>query len=298
MPGPELALDARCALGEGPVWHEGALWFVNIPGGELHRFEPASGAHEVRTLLDGFLSSAIPCTDGHWLVSVQDGFALYDWANDRLEPIRGLDDPDPGNRFNDAKADPSGRVWAGTMSTRGVRDNAALYRLDHDHTLRAMVSPVTLSNGMAWSADASRMYYIDTPTRRVDVFDFDAEAPEPHTPVRNRRTLIEFGALEGSPDGMTIDRDDNLWVALWGGSRVVHVNGHTGERLGDVGLPASQVTSCCFGGSDLEVLFITTARAGLSDERLAAEPHAGGVFRLVPGVGGRPADLFGLRADR
>lgn len=295
---PELILDSRCALGEGPVWHQGALWFVNILRGELHRFEPEAGTHEVRTLLNGVVTAAIPCTDGHWLICVQDGFALYDWDAGRLEPIRGLDDPDPGNRFNDAKADPSGRVWAGTMSTRGVEGNAALYRLDHDHSLRAMVSPVTLSNGLAWSADGTRMFYIDTPTKRVDVFDFDAEAPEPHTPVRNRRTLIEFGALEGSPDGMTIDRDDNVWVALWGGSRVVHVDGRTGERLNDMELPASQVTSCCFGGEGYDTLYVTTARVGLNEDRLESEPHAGGVFRVTTRVGGRPPHLYGLPADR
>lgn len=294
----ELVLDHHCDLGEGPVWHDGAVWFVDIYAGEIHRFDPATAAHEVRMVTEGTLSAVLPCTDGHWLLVLTAGFALLDWASGQIEPLVMLEDAAPNNRFNDAKADPTGRVWAGTMNNAMERDKARLFRLDHDHTVRTMVEPVSLSNGLAWTGDGSRMFYIDTPTKKVDVFDFDGAAPEPHTPARNRRTLMEFGPFEGSPDGMAIDAEDHVWVALWGGSRVVRLHGETGERLDEIQLPASQVTSCCFGGEGLRDLFITTARTGLSGERLQVEPHAGGLFRARLAVGGTPAALYGRPTDR
>jgi len=244
------------------------------------------------------LAAAIPCTDGHWLLCLKDGFALLDWENTRVEPLVALPDPHPNNRLNDAKADPSGRVWAGTMNNAMERDQAILYRLDHDHAVTEQIQPVSLSNGLAWSADGKRMFYIDTPTKRVDVFDFDAGAPAPHAPAINRRTLHEFGQFDGSPDGMTIDTNDNLWVALWGGSRVAHIHGTTGKELGEIRVPASQVTSCTFGGDELKDFYITTALGGLSDEQKIEQPHAGGVFHAKPDVGGRPVDLYGKPSDR
>ncbi|MFT5424632.1 MAG: sugar lactone lactonase YvrE [Phycisphaerales bacterium] len=297
----KLALDCQCDLGEGPTWHENALWFVNINAGELHRFDPVTGVHEFKPAAQhfgGLLGAAVPCTDGHWLLVLKDGFALFEWPEGRVEPIAQLDNPALNNRFNDAKADPTGRVWAGTMDMNIAPDLAALYRLDHDHTITTQVEKISLSNGLAWSSDAKKMYYIDTLTGRVDVFDFDGDAPAPHAPAINRRTLHEFGKFDGSPDGMTIDADDNLWVALWGGSKLVHLDGNTGEQLGEIGLPASQVTSCAFGGPDHKDLYITTARGGLTGQQSLEQPHAGGLFVATPDVGGRPADLFGNPADR
>lgn len=300
-PNAQLVLDCACNLGEGPVWHADALWFVDIYAGALHRYDPKTDEHESRPVaqhLGGVLSAAIPCTDGHWLLALSGGFALLDWENTRVEPLVALPEPHPNNRLNDAKADPSGRVWAGTMNNAMERDKAILYRLDHDHTITEQVDPVSLSNGLAWSADGKKMYYIDTPTKRVDVFDFDARAPEPHAPAINRRVLHELGQFDGSPDGMTIDTEGNLWVALWGGSRVVHIHGTTGNEIGEIKIPASQVTSCCFGGAELKDLYITTAAGGLNDEQKAKQPHAGGIFRAPLAVGGRPAQLYGKPSDR
>jgi sugar lactone lactonase YvrE len=189
--------------------------------------------------------------------------------------------------MNDGKCDRAGRFWAGTMAMKEGPGAGSLYRLDTDHSVHTMVTGVTISNGLCWSLDDKQMYYIDTPLGRVDVFDFDA----PSGAIKNRRTLFEIPKENGAPDGMTIDEDGCLWVAHWGGGAVRR---YTTKGVVDqtIELPASRVTSCMFGGSDLRDLYITTASIGLTPEQQREQPHAGGIFVSRTGVTGTPGYLF------
>jgi sugar lactone lactonase YvrE len=181
-----------------------------------------------------------------------------------------------GGRFNDGKADPWGRFWAGTYLDR-PRGSSALYRLDPDHSLHTVATGVTCSNGIGWAPDGTTMYYIDTQTGGVDVFDHDPSSGA----VTGRRRLIDVD--RGWPDGMTVDVDGCLWVALWDGWGVRRY-APDGRLLTTVEVPAQRVTSCAFGGA---TLYITTARTGLTD--FGDQPGAGSVFACEPGVSGLPA---------
>jgi sugar lactone lactonase YvrE len=166
-------------------------------------------------------------------------------------------------------------------------DRSSLYRIDADLSVTTLFAGVGISNGLGWSPDATSMYYIDSPTRRIDVIDYDLATGA----VEHRRPLIEVGADEGLPDGMTVDADGCLWVAFWGGSCVRRYD-PGGHLMRDVELPVSLVTSCTFGGKDLDQLFITTASMGLNDSERVAQPLAGAVFRIDPGTRGTPASYF------
>jgi sugar lactone lactonase YvrE len=163
-----------------------------------------------------------------------------------------------------------------------------LYRLDANLTVHAQLGGLTIPNGIVWSLDNTTMYYIDTPTQRVDAFDYDHATGD----VGNRRVACEIPEAMGWPDGMSIDTRGNLWIGMWGGFAVTHWNPQTGEYLGKVKVPAGQTTACAFGGPDLDVLYITSARRGKTAPELAGEPHAGGVFKAEVGVAGVPANAF------
>jgi sugar lactone lactonase YvrE len=193
----------------------------------------------------------------------------------------------PGNRMNDGACDAAGRFWAGTMALDERPHAGALYRLDPDLTVHTMLTEVTISNGIDWSLDGRRMYYVDTPTRRIDVFDFDVAAGA----IANRRTFVEVPADAGLPDGLTVDAAGFVWVALWGGAALRRYGADgTLERV--VPLPVTHPTSCAFGGAALDELYVTSARIALTAEERKRQPQAGGVFRVRPGVAGRPANLF------
>jgi sugar lactone lactonase YvrE len=277
----ELILDVRAELAEGPCWladRERLLW-VDIKAGHVHLLDPATG--EDRVLEVGQpVGAAVPADDGRVALALRDGFALIDLDDgSRVEPVADVEKEIGGNRMNDGKVDAAGRFWAGTMAMDGRRGAGALYRLDHRRRVELMVPGVSISNGLGWSLDGRLMYYIDTPEDRVDVFDFDADTGS----IANRR---QFAAIDGPghPDGMAVDAEGGLWVALWGGGRVAHFL-PDGTPAGSVELPVSQVSSCCFGGPDLRDLYITTAWEHLAPER--RQPHAGSLFRSRPGVAGQ-----------
>ena len=181
----------------------------------------------------------------------------------------------PDTRFNDGKCDPQGRFWAGTMVEGGNRRSGALYCLDTDLTVSKKLDGVTTSNGLVWTRDSATFYYIDTPTHQVQAFDFDPDRADLH----NQRVAAEIPNDWGAPDGMTIDEQDHLWIALFRGSRVVRLDPRTGQFELAVSLPALNVTSCAFGGPELDQLYITTARVGLDREQRQAQPLAGSLFR-------------------
>ena len=284
----ELALDAQAELGEGPLWdpRRGCLFFVDILCGRVHRFDPQSNAtrtHEVGRMV----GAAALTTSDDLMLAVQDGFARLDVDTGEVRDVTRVDAAHPDLRFNDGKCDPLGRLWAGTMAL-DERDNAgALYRLDPDGRVHIMLSDVTVSNGLDWTDDGGTMYFIDSPTRSIDAFDCDLTDGT----ISNRRSVVRIPRGGGFPDGMTLDADGYLWVALWAGS-AVHRYAPDGTLDMVVHVPTGYPTSCTFGGPDLADLYITSAHVKLTAEERAEQRHAGGIFVARPGPVGRPPNRF------
>jgi len=284
----ELLVDAHASLGEGPVWDErdGCLWWVDIMGQAIHRSDPATGRDEI-VPIGQLVGAVVSRASGGLVAAVQDGFVALDPASGKIEVLALVEADDPTMRMNDGKVDPQGRFWAGTMGVDHRPEAGTLYRLDPDLRVTPMISGTTISNGLDWSLDGRTMYYIDTPTRRVDRFDF-----EPATgAIAGRTPAVAIREGAGSPDGMTVDADGFLWVALWDGWAVERYSpdGRLDRR---VEVPAQQASSCAFGGPDLDLLFITTAQEGFPPGGLPDQPHAGGLFVCSPGVRGRAPFRF------
>lgn len=284
----ELLHAAGAIVGEGPVWDAdtGDLVWVDILGRRVHRYARDGGPREpLETPLD--VGAVVPRRGGGLVLALQDGF----WLADRGGPPRRLapvEADDPGSRFNDGKCDPSGRFWAGTMEYSGADDRGALYRLDPDGTVSRHVTGVRISNGLAWSADGRTMYYIDSLAGSVDAFDFDAHAGT----VSGRRVAVAFERDGSVPDGMSIDEEGHLWIAFFGASCVRRYDPADGSCSVQVDLPAPHITSCAFGGPDLDELYITSAARDLDAAGRAAHPGAGGLFRIRPGIRGTAPDRF------
>ena len=279
----DVVLDAGADLAEGPVWTGDALWWVDIDVGRLHHTDPDSGVDEVIEVGEP-VGAVIPRAGGGAVLGVRDGVALLD--ADGREQQRLLIEADDGeSRMNDAKCDPAGRLFTGTMTHDHRR--SSLYRVDPDGTVTTVLTGLGISNGLGWSPDGTRMYFIDTPALRVDVMVYDVATAA----VGERRPLVHVAEGEGFPDGMTVDADGCLWVAFWDGGCVRRF-APDGSLLRTVRLPVDRVTSCTFGGPDLDRLFITTASTGLDPEQRAAQPLAGAIFAIDPGCRGMPMTRF------
>jgi sugar lactone lactonase YvrE len=284
----DLFADAHAELGEGPVWDpiDRCLYFVDIMARRVHRIDVSSSASRFFDV-DRMAGAIAPTRGGDLLLAVQGGFARLDPRTGAVRPFATLDDDRDNIRMNDGKCDPAGRFWAGTMAIDERPHCGSLYRLDPGGRVHTMLSGVSISNGLDWSADARVMYFIDSPTRAIDAFDFDLSSGA----IANRRTVARIARGHGFPDGMTLDADGCLWVALWSGG-AVHRYTPAGALDAVVPVPASRPTSCTFGGDDLGDLFITTAGMKLSAAERAQQPHAGGVFVARPGVTGRAPHQF------
>jgi len=280
----ELVLDARAEHGEGPMWHaaENVLVWVDIARRLVHLYDPASGAD--RAIDVGQPVSAVaPRASGGLVMALQEGYAALDTASGQVELIAAVDKGATPGRMNDGKCDSEGRFWAGTMAFNQQRGSATLYRLERDHSVTTMLRNVTIPNGPAWSLDNRTIYFNPGATGGVDAYDFD-----PLTGVlSNRRPFISIPSDVGAPDGLTVDDEDHVWVAIWGGW-AVHRYTPDGQLERVVRLPAAHVSCPTFGGADLTELYITTSPEGLSDEERRAQPHAGSLFRYRLGVAGPP----------
>jgi sugar lactone lactonase YvrE len=287
MTSAEIALDAGDQLGEGPFWDDlrGELLRVDISRGLVHGWNPSSGA-TWRRECDGEVGAALPRAGADGLVlAVGRRIVLDDGEGVRV--LAQVEEDRPGNRFNDCKCDPAGRLWAGTMSGERAPREASLYRLAPGAGIERVISGTTISNGLGWSPAGDRMYFIDSTTLRIDVFDYEAESGQ----IAGRRAFAEIEPSAGLPDGMTVDSEGGVWVCLFGGGSVRRY-GEDGALDAVIGLPVTNPTSAAFGGPDLRTLYVTSARHHLSEEQLAAEPLAGAVFALEPGVAGLPGNRF------
>lgn len=275
-------------LCEGPCWdvRTRRLYFVDILAGRVRAVEPITG--DCQTWELGVpVGAVVPRQAGGWVAAVERGFAAFDDDWNRTGPVTPAPGQRDGTRFNDGRCDPTGRFWAGTLSYDGRPGMGALYRLDVDGVVTEMLAGVTNSNGLGWSSRGTDMYFVDTGKATIDRMAFDPQRGS----IADRSTLVAFRPDEGLPDGLTIDSDGFLWVALWDGGCVRRYS-PGGELDGEIRLPVRQVTSVAFGGPDLGELFITTASQGLNAEQRRDQPLAGSVFRHRPGVTGLPPAAF------
>jgi len=282
---------ARAVLGEGAIWNSAVqrLQWVDIEGQRVFTYDPVTGENRACDVGQK-VGTVVPRARGGLMLAVHEGFAALDPSSGRVEPWPRPPDHDPKLvRFNDGKCDPSGRFWAGTMAlVKGPKPLGLLYRLDADGAMQVMLREVGTSNGIVWSPDRRTLYFIDTPLLRVDAFDYDDVTGA----IANRRPAISIPPGIGRPDGSTLDAEGMLWIAMYDGWSVTRWNLRTGELLQTIRLPVAHVTSCAFGGPELDTLYITSARQYLSEEQLAAQPLAGCLFRTKPGTRGVPAFAF------
>ena len=287
--GPVLATavpitEAGAETGEGPRWDAavGILWWVDVDGGKVHRFDPASHANTTIDL--GTVVGAVnPRTHGGLVVAVDLRVALLDWETGALEPIASLEPGPTPSRVNDAACDPAGRLWVGTCAADWQPNprSGSLYRVDPDGTTTRAIPDVTLSNGLAWRPDGTELFYVDTPTQRIDAYRADPATGE----LGPRRTVAVIPEAAGMPDGLTLDAEGMLWLGLWGGGAVWRIDPADGRCVGIVEVPTPNVTACAFGGPGLDDLYITTARE-------AGSPLGGALFHARVGVSGLPAYAF------
>ena len=268
----DLFCRADCLIGEGPFWHEGRLFWVDILGSSLHSCD-ASGLKEAVRHVPSHLGAAAPW-DGGFIAATQQGVGIISNDGD-FALLAGSPTLKTNMRCNDGKLDPAGRFWFGTTDYEFKAGSGALYRVDHDGDVREIANGLILPNGLVWDGPAEHFYFIDTFTHRVDVFDFNLVSGE----IANRRVAFETPPDYGLPDGMTRDFLGRLWVAFWGGGCVIAFDADTGRPVLQVRVPTRLTSSCCLG-PDGRSLYITTARNTLSAEMLRQEPLAGSVFRV------------------
>jgi sugar lactone lactonase YvrE len=285
-------------LGESPLWHPGeqVLYWCDIPGYKLNRFDPVSGDHR-EWAFEIDVGCCAPLNDGGLLLALRDGLMVFDTQTGKSIRLAEAPYDTAHERFNDGKADPQGRFWVGTIYEPRDPPRAALYRFNEGR-LDRMAGDVTVSNGLAWSPDARTMYWADTKAHRIDALDFDVTEGS----LSRRRVFAQFAprrpdqALDqygGRPDGAAVDVEGGYWVAMFEGARLLRI-APDGSVTREVRLPVRCPTMPCFGGRDLRTLYVTTAREKRPADELAREPLAGCVLQLRVDVPGLPAHFAQL----
>jgi sugar lactone lactonase YvrE len=278
---------SQCLLGESPMWHASrkSCFWVDILNGELYEYDWRS--KKTQTWHIGDHVSLIIETQGDTvLLAVKGGIISFDLNTGHKHRLVNLDADVPGNRCNDGACDSLGRLWIGTMDT-GCKDNAgSLYRIDHNLNISKMIDELTIPNGIVWSLDNERMYFIETMSRCVKSYLFSKQSGE----IYFEKIAVAIPDQMGMPDGMTMDKEGMLWIALYGGSGVCRYNPVNGELLQKITLPALHITNCKFVGEQLDHLLITSARENMSDELLQQYPESGNVFLVdnLPSSGPAP----------
>lgn len=291
-------IDAPASLlGESPLWHpaEQVLYWTDIPGREVHRFDPVSSRHQ-RWSFDTEVGSLAPMRDGGLLLARRDGLWRFEPDTGRQQALVGAPYDTARERFNDGKCDPQGRFWVGTIYEPREPALAALYRYGPDG-LQRMAVDITTCNGLGWSPDGRTLYYSDTKAHTIYVQDMDPASGR----IGARRVFARFplkqaeqdlNAYGGRPDGAAVDAEGCYWTAMFEGQRLLRLS-PGGDVLREVRLPVRCATMPCFGGHDLKTLYITTSREKRPAAELETQPLAGRVLRLQVDVPGLPANTFG-----
>lgn len=268
---------SRCYLGEGPYWHaeRKSCFWVDIEERKIFEYNWVTGATAFRNLPHR-ISLVVQNREDQLILGLEGGIARYNFDTDTLNWLMDLEKDKDDHRTNDGKVDSKGRLWLGTMHCSFKQGAGSLYCVHENLDYQRRHTEVTISNGLAWSLDNTRLYYIDSPTQKVQCFLFDEKTGQ----ITFERDVIHIPNEMGSPDGMAIDEKGMLWIAHWGGFGVYRWNPMDGRCIGKVELPIPHVTSCAFVGPDLDHLLITSARQDLSAEDLVKYPTSGDVYIL------------------
>lgn len=273
-------------LYEGPIWHpeEKALYWINILAGTIHRLDFNKQLY-LEIKLKEYVSAISPKVSGGLVAA--SGKGIYSVSLDgTVKEIYVVKDWDPRNRFNDGKCDALGRFWIGTMNLEEKDPTGAFYVLDTNLKFTKVLDNITISNGLAWNSDNTKLYYIDSPTKKIFWFDFDLDKGK----IDNKNVVIDLSNQKGVPDGMTIDSKGNLWVAFFGGGKVLNIDPNAGEIIDSIEVPTPNVTSVTFGGENLSTLYITTAKIHLENP----DKNAGYVYAEKLGVRGTKVNFCGF----
>jgi len=281
-----LVINAKAGIGETAIWHpsEQKLYWIDVDKKTLNTFDPVTKS-ENHYSLPKMVGTVVPIDTGGVLLALKDGVYEFNMKTNNFRLLAAPEKDLPDNWLNDGKCDPAGRFWVGSM---GPKYKASLYRISASGKCDKVLDSITISNGIVWTSDKSKMYYIDSPTLQVRQFDYDNETGN----ISNSKVVITFPDGVGSPDGMTIDSDGKLWIAHWGGSCVSCWDPNTGKMIAKVEVPALNVTSCAFGGKKLDILYITTASLFMDEASQKKFPASGGVFEVKTGFKGIPANYF------
>lgn len=281
-----LAYQHDADLGEGPIWDQRRqeLIWLDVTSGKVLFFSPTKQS-QYEVTFEKHIGSLALTESSDLVLAMRDGFARYSTnLKEFISSVRVLESPDV--RFNDGAVDRLGRFVAGTMGYQPSPKTGSLFSFTESSGFRTLIPEVGVSNGICWNENSTLMYYVDSLKNSIQLFDYDLISGD----ISNPRVLVEFEESLGIPDGMTIDQEGNLWVAMWAGSKVLKVN-PKGEIINSIALPVSKVTSVTFGGEKMQDLFITTARYELTAEELELQPLSGSLFRVE-------TDTFGFAENR
>ena len=282
--------ETKSLLGEGAFWNYKTqeLYWVDIEGKQLNIYNPTTKNNRSISM-PSLIGTVVPYKENEAVVALVDGIYKVNLLTEEVTLLSDVEFNMPENRFNDGKCDPNGNLWVGSMHFEQSRPNASVYKVNEQGETIKMIDSVTISNGIVWTKDTKTMYYIDTPSANIMAYDFD---PDTST-ISNGRVAVKVSKEDGFPDGMTIDENDMLWVGMWNGNAIAHFNPKTGELIDKIKVPAHNVTSCAFGGKNLDILYITTSSLDMSEEEQKAYPLAGSIFKAKPGVKGVESCFFG-----
>jgi len=284
-----ILADCRNSLGEGPLWNHkvGELMWVDYNEGLVCRFDLTSKKYSATKIAETVMV-AIPTSSDNLIVAVNKRICIYDPnKNDIIKEVI-IQENKPDNRLNDGKCDANNRLWIGTMNNSAENGEGALYKINADLSYEKMDVAFTLPNGIAWDKQNKKMFVVDSMMKKIFCYDFDLEKGA----ISNKSILIDTAGEKGLPDGMAIDEEDNLWVAFWQGGCVARYETKTGKVLKRINTPADIPSSCCFGGEELDTLFITTSRKYDTTENIRKFPMSGGIFTVKPGVKGMITNFF------
>jgi len=285
----ELAYKTDTLLGEGAIWnHESnELYWIDIEGKTLHIYDPNLNTNRSFPTAS-HIGTVVPKNKNEALIALVDGIHSIDLNTGQTSLFADMKTVLTNCRLNDGKCDPAGRFWVGSMHWQQQKGKANLFTINSDASVTKKMDSVTISNGIVWAKDKKTMYYIDTPTSQIKAYNYDNVTGN----ISNERIAVQISEDLGFPDGMTIDEEDMVWVGMWNGNAVIRFNPQTGEVLQKVEVPAHNVTSCAFGGENLDILYITTASIDMTDQEKEKYPLAGSVFKVSLGVKGVKSNFF------